>query len=120
MEFHLLATDSADRFDYRLIYDGQPRNYTLLINDLETGDLSVDENNGIVLPSKLIENVLHSLFEVQENLLSSRIAFYEDHVQFEILCSNLSSKNRTGENTEYEIYGYPITTIQKAILNKQP
>lgn len=120
MEFHLLATDSTHRLEYRLIYDGQPRNYTLIVNDLENGDLSIDENNGIILPAKLIGNVLHSFFEVQGNLLSSRIAFFQDHVQFEILFSNLSSKVRTGENTAYEIYGYPITTVQKAVLNKAP
>ena len=119
MEFHLLDTDTSDRFEYRLIYDGQPRNYTLIVNDLVSGDLSLDENNGIILPTKLIGNVIHSFFEVQGNLLSSRIAFYQDHVQFEILFSDLSTKERTGENTEYEIYGYPISTVQKAILMKQ-
>lgn len=119
MEFHLLETDTADRYVYRLIYDGQPRNYTLVVDDLGAGKLSVDENNGIILPSKLVGNVLHSVFEVEKNLLSSRLAFYQDFVEFEILFSDTSRKSKTGENTEYEIYGYPITTTQKATLTRK-
>lgn len=119
MEFHLLKTDSAHRFQYRLIYDGQPRNYTLIVHDLKNGQMSVDENNGIILPTKLTDNVLYSFFQVEQNLLSSRLAFYEDIVQFEILFSDLSRKSQTGENTEYEIYGYPITTTQRATLKQQ-
>lgn len=116
MEFHLLKTDTTDRYAYKLIYNGQPRNYTLIVDDLASGKVIIDENNGIILPAKLAGHVLHSTFEVENNLLSSRLAFYQDHVEFEILFSDTTQKTRTGENTEYEIYGYPITTTQSALL----
>ena len=31
IEYHLLKTDSIHKFDYKLVYNGQPRNYTLII-----------------------------------------------------------------------------------------
>ncbi len=119
MEFHLLETDSANHYEYKLIYNGQPRNYTLIADDLATGKFRIDENNGIILPSQLTGHVLHSVFTVEKNLLSSRLAFYRDFVEFEILFSDTSQKIRTGETTEYEIYGYPIINTQKAILSRK-
>ena len=119
MEFHLLPTDTSNRFHYRPIYNEVPRNYTLIIDDEQKGEMTLDENNGIMLPLRLKENVLHSFFEVERKLLTSRLEFHEDHVKFEILFTDLQNKVRTGENTDYEIYGYPITTTQKATLIKQ-
>ena len=48
MEFHFMKTDSVHKFDYKLIYAGQPRNYTLIIKDKEKGICEVDDNNGII------------------------------------------------------------------------
>jgi len=118
MEFHLLETDTVERFIYKLVYDGQPRNYNLVEVDAEKGLYEVDENNGIILPSKLVGNTLYSYFRVGKNFLSSRLSFSKKQLEFEILFSNMEGKERTGENTDYEIYGYPITTVQRAILKK--
>ena len=121
MEFHLIKTDSVHRFDYKLIYAGQPRNYTLIIKDKEKGICEVDENNGIILPSRFSGNTLFSFFEVQNNFLSSRFEFKKDELVFEILFSNTKQKTTTGGTSEQipEVYGYPISTIQRAILRKQ-
>ena len=85
MEFQLIKTDSIDRFEYKLIYSDQPRNYTLIIKDREKGICEVDENNGIILPSRFSGNTLFSFFEVQGNFLSSRFEFHKDKLFFEIL-----------------------------------
>jgi len=121
MEFHLMKTDSVNRFDYKLIYAGQPRNYTLIIKDLEKGICEVDENNGIILPSRFSGNTLFSFFEVQNNFLSSRFEFRKDALVFEILFSNTKQKTTSGGTSEQipEVYSYPISTIQRAILSKQ-
>lgn len=121
MEFHLMKTDSVNRFDYKLIYAGQPRNYTLIIKDLEKGICEVDENNGIILPSRFSGNTLFSFFEVQNNFLSSRFEFGKDEMAFEILFSNTKQKTTSGGTSEQipEVYGYPISTIQRAVLKRQ-
>lgn len=120
MEFHLIKTDSLHRFDYKLIYAGQPRNYTLIIKDKEKGICEVDENNGIILPSRFSGNTLFSFFEVQGNFLSSRFEFQEDTLVFEILFFNTKNKTTSGGTSDKipEVYGYPISTVQKAILSK--
>lgn len=119
MEFHLLATDTSQRYVYKLVYDGQPRNYNLVEKDTEKGIYAVDENNGIILPSKYIDNTLYSYFQVGENFLNSRLSFSENQLEFEILFANMEAKERTWESTDYEIYGYPITTVQKAVLKRE-
>lgn len=119
MEFHLLQTDTTDHYRYRLIYSDQPRNHTLIVDDVEKGLFRLDENNGIILPVRLIDNVLHSFFEVEGKLLTSRLAFYKSQIEFEILVTDIAGKTRTGEDTDYKIYGYEISTSQKALLKKQ-
>ncbi len=121
MEFHLNKTDSVHRFEYKLIYAGQLRNYTLVIKDKEKGICEVDENNGIVLPSRFSGNTLFSFFEVQGNFLSSRFEFQKDSLVFEILFSSTKNKTTTGGTSEQipKVFGYPISTIQKAILKKE-
>jgi len=120
MEFHLIKTDTINRFDYKLIYAGQPRNYTLIIKDREKGICEVDENNGIILPSRFSGNTLFSFFEVQGNFLSSRFEFQKDTLVFEILFSNTKNKTTSGGTSEKipEVYGYPISTVQQAVLTK--
>ncbi|MCH2034547.1 MAG: hypothetical protein MK202_13635 [Tenacibaculum sp.] len=122
MEFHLLATDSIHKFDYKLVYNKAPRNYTLVVKNKEKGLFEIDENNGIILPTFFNENVLHSFFEVQGNFLSTRLDFTsENSLAFEILFSRLQNKTKTGGISKEipEVFGYPITVFQKAILKKQ-
>lgn len=121
MEFHLQKTDSLHKFKYVLIYDGNPRNYTLLAKDTEKGIFEIDENNGIILPSKFANNTLYSFFEVQGNFLSTRMYFDKEFLDFEILFTKTKNKTITGGVSKDipKVYGYPITTVQKAILTKQ-
>jgi len=120
MEFHMVKTDSVHRFDYKLVYNGQPRNYTLVVKDKEKGIYEVDENNGIILPTKFTNNTLFSFFEVQGNFLSSRMAFSENLLDFEILFTAVKNKVKTGGVSKEtpEVFGYPISVVQKAVLVK--
>ncbi|CAM1373345.1 hypothetical protein [Tenacibaculum xiamenense] len=120
MEFHLLKTKDEGKYQYKLVYNGQPRNYTLVVKDKEKGLFEVDENNGIVLPIKFVSNTLYSFFEVQENLLTTRLAFDNETVDFEILFTKSKNKTTTGKGTKEIpfVYGYPVTVTQRALLKK--
>ncbi|MFY0629837.1 MAG: hypothetical protein JXR05_05610 [Flavobacteriaceae bacterium] len=120
MEFHLKKTDSIHKYDYTLIYNGQPRNYTLIIKDKEKGICEVDENNGIILPSRFSGNTLYSFFEVQGNFLSSRFDFSKNKMLFEILFSVTKNKTTTGGISKEipKVHGFPISVVQKAVLKK--
>ena len=120
MEFHLKKTDSINRYDYILVYDGKPRNYTLVVKDREKGLFEVDENNGIILPAKVLNNTLYSLFEIQGNILNSRFEFSRRHLDFEILFGFTKEKTATGGTSKEvpKVFGYPISTIQKATLRR--
>lgn len=125
MEFHLTETDSIGAYNYILVYgEGekrQERNYTLIEKDKEKGLYIVDENNGIVLDDKVIDNKMYALFEVGENLLTTFITFEKDHMVFEIVFAPKDRKNVTyaeGED-KTKVISYPITTVQRAVLQKQ-
>lgn len=124
MEFHLTKTDSVGVFNYVLVYviEGKPsaRNYTLKTIDKEKGEYVIDENNGIVLGAKLIDNTLYNVFEVGGNLLITTEAFYEDYMTFEIVFSGKEAKTVTkATEDETEVISYPVTVTQKAKLVKQ-
>ncbi|SDS36368.1 hypothetical protein SAMN05216503_2821 [Polaribacter sp. KT25b] len=121
MEFHLKKTDSVHKFNYVLMYNNNPRNYTLIIKDREKGIYEIDENNGIILPSRFANNTLYSFFEVQGNFLSSRFSFSENELDFEILFSATKNKTTTGGTSKEipEVFGFPISVVQKAILIKE-
>jgi hypothetical protein len=123
MEFHLLPSKTEDNFQYKLVYNNVPRNYTLRVKNKEKGVYEIDENNGIVLPASFHNNVLYSFFEVQGNFLSTRIDFSasNEFILFEILFSRLANKTTTGNTSKEipEVFGYPITVFQKATLKKQ-
>lgn len=120
MEFHLTKTDKDSIYNYVLIYNKVPRNYLLKVVDKDKGVFNIDENNGIILQASFHKNVLHSFFEVQRNFLSTRLEFKNDSVAFEILFTNLKNKITTGGISKDipEVFGYPITVFQKAILTK--
>lgn len=125
MEFHLLATDSVGKYTYTLVYgEGetkQVRAYKLLEKEKEKGHYSVDENNGIILDTKVLYNRMYTLFEVNNTLLTTFITLEADHMIFEIIATSKSNKRVTyAENEDKtKVISYPITTIQRAVLKKQ-
>ena len=125
MEFHLKEGDSTGIYAYTLVYgegeQRQERPYNLLTINKDKGDYVVDENNGILLDSKWVEDTLYCSFEVNGNLLTTTERFYEDSMDFEITFSSKRDQKvmgTAGENT-IEVISYPITVVQKAHLLKQ-
>jgi hypothetical protein len=124
MEFHLLPTKMEGEYYYTLVYgagaDRQERKYRLVEKDREKGLYVVDEDNGIVLDDKVVGNRMYSLFEVMGNLLTTFITFNEDHMVFEIVVSNRKEVNITHATADStEVSSYPISTVQRAVLQKQ-
>ena len=125
MEFHLKATDSIDTFEYILVYgegdSRQQRNYTLRTLNKAKGEYLVDENNGILLDDKVVDNRMYALFEVQGTLLTTFITFKEDHIIFEIAAARRENARTThAENEERtEVISYPVSTVQRAVLKRQ-
>ncbi|WP_052158411.1 hypothetical protein [Lacinutrix jangbogonensis] len=124
MEFHLAVTDSIGIYTYKIVYifDGKrnDRNYTLKTIDKEKGEYVIDENNGIILDAKLVDNVLYNVFEVSGNLLMTTEAFFLDYMTFEIVFSGKKEKTVTKATEDgTEVISYPVTVTQKAKLLKQ-
>ncbi len=125
MEFHLFTTDSVHKYKYTLVYgDGetkQIRSYNLVEKNKEKGTYVIDENNGIILDCKVLDNKMYTLFEVNGNLLTTFITFEADHLIFEIIFASRDDKNVSyAENEDKnEVGSFPISTIQKAMLKKQ-
>ncbi|GEQ86915.1 hypothetical protein ULMS_24230 [Patiriisocius marinistellae] len=125
MEFHLQPTSFEKEYTYTIIYGNgeqrQERLYTLKEKDVEKGIYVVDENNGILLENKVINNKLYTLFEVNDSLLTTFITFEEDHLLFEIIFVQTEKKWKSGGTQEKipEVFSYPIQVIQQATLLKQ-
>jgi len=125
MEFHLLPTDSIGVYTYTIVYGKeearQERKYTLKEIDKSKGNYILDENNGILLDCKVIENKMFFLFEVMDSFLTTFVTFNSDHLIFEIVVTNTKTKKTSGGTDEDipEVYSYPISVVQKAVLNKQ-
>jgi len=125
MEFHLQATDASETYEYKLVYifngERQVRAYSLIEQNKATGEYIVDENNGIILDDKVIDNRMYALFEVGDNLLTTFISFEKDHMVFEIAVTNTTKKRVTNADNEEktQVTSYPITTVQRAVLQKQ-
>ena len=125
MEFHLNSTDSIGKYQYMLVYvmngNRQERKYNLLEKNVDKGEYIVDENNGILLDAKLIDNTIFSMFEVQGNILTTTERFYEDSMDFEITFASKTNQNKSGSIGEdaTEVISYPISVLQKAHLIKE-
>ena len=125
MEFYLQPTASSGMYKYVIVYgkgeQRQERNYTLKEKDLEKGIYTLDENNGILLDCKIIENKIYFLFEVSDSLLTTFITFNENDLVFEIVATNTKQKMVSGGQDEDtpEVFSYPINVVQRAVLIKQ-
>lgn len=125
MEFHLQPTDSSGVYDYIIVYgkgeQRQERNYTLKEKDVKKGLYTLDENNGILLNCKVIENKIYFLFEVSDSLLTTFITFNNNDLVFEIVATNTTQKMVSGGQDEEtpEVFSYPINVVQRALLIKQ-
>jgi hypothetical protein len=124
MEFEISATDTIGQYHYILKYIDTERtdvrNYKLISNKAEKGIFTLDENNGIKIPTTFVNNSLQSLFKVQNSLLASKISFIENAAVFEISMANTTRVDSTQTyDGNFKVEGFPIGTYQIAKLKKQ-
>lgn len=124
MELEITATDSIGKYNYILKYlsDQKPdiRNYHLIAKDSSKSRFTLDENNGIKIPTTFVNNSLQSVFQVQSSLLSTKISFEKDRAIFEISVANTTKTDSTATyDGEFKVLGYPIGVYQKAVLKKE-
>jgi pimeloyl-ACP methyl ester carboxylesterase len=127
MKLDVERTDDPNRFDFRLTYDGaagtQVRPYTLII---EGENVSIDENNGIVLPAALIGNALHTTFEIDGAHIAATYNLIEpgnefSHIEFTLTSSQPAStrdasSSQTSGSTAPALKTWLPTSTQTAIL----
>ncbi|GAB4127429.1 MAG: hypothetical protein OHK0045_19880 [Raineya sp.] len=119
MELHILPTDTAGRYTWKILYDKSPRNYTLIAQDASKGLYLIDEKNGIILENQLFANTFFGCFEVMGNLLTSTYRLEGKQLIFEIFSMSKKKLQKTGnipEKESPEVIIYPSQVMQKAIL----
>jgi len=123
MELEISATDTVGRYNYVMRYLSEKpdiRKYTLIATDNTKSRFTLDENNGIKIPTTYVNNTLQSLFQVQSSLLSTKISFQNDTAVFEISVANTAQADSTATyDGQFKVLGYPIGVYQKAILLKE-
>ncbi len=122
------VTDIEGEYTWAIIY-GQDtiagrRDYSLKEVDKDNGHYVVDENNGILLDSYLIDNELISVFDVMGNTLTSTYKREDDKMIFEIMMYKSEKNKLTGDtiiglDTIPAVSTYRPVVRQKAILSKR-
>ncbi|NOQ70923.1 MAG: hypothetical protein GQ574_02915 [Crocinitomix sp.] len=100
----------------------QERKY--LLRKIDTYQYTVDEQNGIVLSTNLIQNTFISVFEVQGNLIHATYTFKKNKIYFKLTSS--SARTETGDIKPSEdndesiplVYSYASVAYQSAILKR--
>lgn len=124
MEFEVSKTDTLGSYNYILTYHAEPqsdiRNYKLIAKDSLKSIFTLDENNGIKIPTTYINNTLQSFFKVQHSLLAMKISFKKNEAAFEISVANTTQVDSTQTyDSQFKVEGFPVGTYQVARLKKQ-
>lgn len=127
MQLHILPTDSANIFTYRIIY-GQDtvkgeRPYLIRIIDAVKGQYKIDEQNSISIDASLLGNQLTSCFEVEGNLIFDILEKKGDTLYWRLISGKTSPTALTGNSKQGEeiiplVKTFPIGILQSAELRK--
>lgn len=143
MEMVIAATQDPTRFVWTIIYDGhgsdgagrQERRYHLLVRDRAAGRFAIDEENGIVIESRLLQGTLLSHFEVQGTRITTRerlegSAGPDERIEVEMVVTREAEAVRSGGAKEDakpgdqpgvpEVRSWMPASIQRATLRRVP
>ncbi|ULQ56197.1 hypothetical protein KJS94_16225 [Flavihumibacter rivuli] len=123
MELHILPTDSADQFTWRLIYgtnQSDYRPYILKPYDKTKGHWLIDEKNSIVMDQFLIGNKFCGSFTVSGNTIMNNYWLEGDSLMVEFY--NIQEKpiaiTGGGDTTIPKVKSYGVRSYQKAVLKR--
>ncbi|ULQ52347.1 hypothetical protein [Flavihumibacter fluvii] len=123
MELHILPTDSADQYSWRLIYGKQQqdnRPYILRPYDKSKGHWLIDELNSIILDQFLIGDRFCGSFSVGGNTILNTYALSGDSLVVEFYNSQEKAIAITGgrDTTIPKVKSYGIRSFQRAVLKR--
>ena len=120
-EMRVEATESADRFRWRLRYGEQAwREYRLVVVDRATGSFVLDEQNSIRIPAVLLDDELISVFSVMGNRISVRYRKDGDTVLLDMLSTTAEPAGKTGgEGGVPTVDTFRVQNRQQARLEKK-
>lgn len=127
-ELIIAPTDTPDRFNWTLIYDGaagrQERAYTLITKDAARGLYQIDENNGILLDARHIDGTQYSHFLVQGNRITTRERLEaagtpNERIEVEMITTIDDKATSSGGRDDVpEVKSWAAAAIQKATLRR--
>jgi hypothetical protein len=117
-------TENPDEYTWTIIYRGpgfeQVRPYTILADRTTPGRYVVDEHNGILLPSYLVDgNILVSEFEVQGIRLLTREVFRGKKYDFEISIMSATPELSSDLGDGFVVDSYRVSSMQKCELRRR-
>lgn len=137
MELNIAATADSDRLSWELVYitttDGgqqrQVRPYELVAVNAEQGRYQVDEKNGIVIPTVLVDGVLHATFIVQGNQISVSYRLQDapadeqalgPRLIVEMITTDTTRPSTTGDrDSAPPVITLPTRSVQRAELRRR-
>lgn len=124
MALRVERTPDPKKFDWILEYNGsagkQVRSYTLIVDGER---VSIDENNGVVLPASLIGNTLHTMFEIDSAHIAAMYELIEPGTEYSRVTFTLTSssqvttsKDEMADKNVPSVKAWLPTTTQRAEL----
>jgi hypothetical protein len=123
MELHILPTDSANQYSWRIIY-GQQQNdnrpYILKPYDAAKGHWLIDELNSIVLDQFIIGDKFCGSFTVDGNTITNTYTLAGDSLLVEFYNAQEKPIAITGgrDTTIPKVKSYGIRSYQRAVLKR--
>ena len=116
-------TENPNEYTWAIIYRGpgfeQVRPYTILADPTIAGRYVVDEHNGILLPSYLVDgNILVSEFQVGNIRLLTREVFRGNQYDFEISIMSRFPELRSDLGGGFVVDSYRVSSMQKCELRR--
>ena len=127
MTLNVAPTATAGRWTWTITYDGtagrQVRAYELVAVDAAAGRWSIDERNGIFIPTRWLDGVLYSDFQVEQ----SRVAVREQVVHagtpdecllVELATTKADAVTRSGGGAVSAVTAWTPDTVQRGVLRR--
>ena len=123
MELHISSTDSADVWNWQLIYgsaDKDDRPYRLIKKDDKGIHWVIDELNGIILDQYWVNGKFCGAFTVMNSTIINSYWMEGENLIVEFYSIGAKPVNTTGKGDEEVPYvqSYAVSSYQKAVLSR--
>ena len=120
MDLNIAKLRNSDRYQWQIVYGGQnARNYELVQVNPAAGHYAVDEKNGVVLDSFIINDELVSSFSFNTQRLNTSVKISEDRQTLKYLITTYGGPLNTYEGSGISIAAYQFLTQQNCTLHRR-